>query len=57
MYQGPENIGYITFVEKGWKRERDKELSINSILEAKDIELYPEIVSFLFININSLFTY
>ncbi|XP_071568150.1 acylglycerol kinase, mitochondrial isoform X1 [Temnothorax nylanderi] len=39
---GPENISYATFVEKGWKRERDNKLPINSILDAKYIELYPE---------------
>lgn len=53
--QGPDNISYITFIEKGWKQERDNKLPINSILDAKNIELYPEIVSFLFLNINTFF--
>ncbi|XP_011882144.1 PREDICTED: acylglycerol kinase, mitochondrial isoform X2 [Vollenhovia emeryi] len=39
---GPENVSYATFVEEGWKRERDNELPINPILDAKDIELYPQ---------------
>ncbi|XP_036147827.1 acylglycerol kinase, mitochondrial isoform X2 [Monomorium pharaonis] len=39
---GPENISYTAFVEKGWKREKDNELPIDSILEARDIELHPE---------------
>lgn len=47
LHQGPENISYTTFVEKGWKQEMANELPINSILDAKDIELYPEIVSHL----------
>ncbi|KAL0100333.1 hypothetical protein PUN28_019594 [Cardiocondyla obscurior] len=42
---GPENIDYTTFVEKGWKRENDNELPINLVLDAKDIELYPEITN------------
>jgi len=38
----------MTFIEKGWKQERDNELPTNSILNAKDIELYPETVSSFF---------
>ncbi|XP_012219224.1 acylglycerol kinase, mitochondrial [Linepithema humile] len=38
---GPESISYTTFVEKGWKQEMDNELPVNSILDVKDIELYP----------------
>ncbi|XP_070158790.1 acylglycerol kinase, mitochondrial isoform X2 [Polyergus mexicanus] len=40
---GPENVSYTTFVEKGWKQEMNNELPVNAILDAKDIELYPEI--------------
>ncbi|KAL6447224.1 hypothetical protein ACFW04_001482 [Cataglyphis niger] len=40
---GPENVSYTTFVEKGWKQEMNNELPVNTILDAKDIELYPEI--------------
>ncbi|EFN62771.1 Acylglycerol kinase, mitochondrial [Camponotus floridanus] len=40
---GPKNISYTTFVEKGWKQEMDNELPVNTILDAKNIELYPEI--------------
>ncbi|XP_011636985.1 acylglycerol kinase, mitochondrial isoform X1 [Pogonomyrmex barbatus] len=39
---GPENISYATFVEKGWKKEINNELPINSVLDAKTIELHPE---------------
>lgn len=38
---GPENISYTTFIEKGWKRETNNELPVDSILDAKDIELHP----------------
>ncbi|XP_029673153.1 acylglycerol kinase, mitochondrial isoform X1 [Formica exsecta] len=40
---GPENVNYTTFVKKGWKQEMNNELPVNAILDAKDIELYPEI--------------
>jgi len=48
--QGPENISYTTFVEKGWKQETSDELPVNSKLDAKYIQLYPETVraSFLY---------
>ncbi|XP_072761009.1 acylglycerol kinase, mitochondrial isoform X2 [Anoplolepis gracilipes] len=39
---GPENISYTTFVEKGWKQEMNNEFPVNAILDAKDIELYPD---------------
>ncbi|KAH0950761.1 hypothetical protein HN011_005621 [Eciton burchellii] len=42
---GPENISYTTFVEKGWKQEMSDELPVNSILDAKCIQLYPETMS------------
>lgn len=45
---GPKNISYTTFVKKGWKQEMDNELPVNTILDAKDIELHPEIVSSFF---------
>jgi len=42
---GSTNTSYATFVEKGWKWERNNELPVHSVLDAKDIELYPEITN------------
>ncbi|EZA62691.1 Acylglycerol kinase, mitochondrial [Ooceraea biroi] len=42
---GPDNINYAAFVEKGWKQEMNNESPVNSILDAKDIQLYPEITN------------
>ncbi|XP_025162874.1 acylglycerol kinase, mitochondrial isoform X2 [Harpegnathos saltator] len=41
---GPNDISYISFVEKGWDQERYDELDVvQPIVDAKYIELYPEI--------------
>lgn len=51
FYKGPENVSYTKFVEKGWKQEMENELPVNVLLDAKDIQLYPEAVSSLFYHI------
>ncbi|XP_032685055.1 acylglycerol kinase, mitochondrial isoform X2 [Odontomachus brunneus] len=37
------NVDYISFVEEGWKQEKYDKSLVNPILDAKYIELYPEI--------------
>lgn len=39
------NVDYISFVEEGWKQEKYDKSLVNPVLDAKYIELYPEIVS------------
>lgn len=48
LHSGPDNIGYISFVEEGWKQEKYDAPSINPVLDAKYIELYPEEVNNLY---------
>ncbi|XP_020285907.1 acylglycerol kinase, mitochondrial isoform X2 [Pseudomyrmex gracilis] len=45
---GPENINYTKFVEKGWKQEMEDKLPVNVLLNAKDIQLYPEATDKIF---------